>query len=144
MLRGKVLLAYVAGIIDGEGCIGIKTNGSQKTGAKFVIRVSIGHTSEWLISMIHMQFGGSLYLKYAGSEHHKPAWGWELSSRKAESFLKLILPYLQIKRPQAELALSFQHRKVPGHRNEAQAAIDVANKIVMTAMNRKGGKLCPI
>ena len=48
-LNGKLLLAYIAGIIDGEGCIMIHSN---------LVRVAVKNTNEWLIKFLKMNFGG--------------------------------------------------------------------------------------
>ena len=45
-LRGKPLLAYVAGIIDGEGCIGLHTNYKNPSA---IVTVMVKITNEWLI-----------------------------------------------------------------------------------------------
>lgn len=133
----KTDLAYVAGIIDGEGCIRI---GQRKKNSNYV-GVGVGHTNEWLIRWLHFSFGGSVCSKKAWLPNQKPQWSWELRTRQACEFLKLILPYLKIKRPQAELALKFQsRRKYRGHQPMPQSDIiqDEADKILMHSYNKRG------
>ncbi len=89
--------------------------------------------------MLKMQFGGHISL-VERHKPNKPFWTWVVCSRKAASFLKLFLPYLQIKRPQAELALAFQERKIKGHTSHKSIILDQADKILMTQLNRKGLK----
>ena len=57
---------------------------------------------------------------------------------KSAEFLKLILPYLLIKREQAELAIMFQDEKHYGHISEKEAAIKEAQRILMQTYNKRG------
>ncbi len=147
--RAPTLLAYIAGIVDGEGYIGIKTNGWGKNGRpRYVIRVGVGNSDISLIQLLQVEFGGSVY---GGNRHltrtdgspYRPFWKWELCSRKAASFIESILPYLRIKKPQAELALKFQSRKVPGHWKRGNTVVEEAERLVMAKWNREGGHNVP-
>ncbi len=139
-LVGEFYLAYTAGIIDGEGCIGIYPNTSMKRGRKcrsYRLRV---HLSHWLKS----KFGGTIYLRdYAKSgQNWKPVWYWMVVSRQALSFLEQVYPYLQMKKPQAELAIEFQKersakRKGRAFTEEEMAVIEAA-KITMNTLNKRG------
>lgn len=145
-LKGNTLLAYTAGIIDGEGSIGLhrKFQRTSPTSQKKSIQmvVAVGNTNEWLINLLYMQFGGSLRLRKprADMPNQKKLWEWSITNNKASNFLALILPYLTIKRPQAELAIQFQNRrKGRGHAlSDEQRAIDEANRILMSSYNQSG------
>ena len=134
-LNGKLLLAYIAGIIDGEGCIMIHSN---------LVRVAVKNTNEWLIKFLKMNFGGCLvYQKHSwGNPRSKPIWSWQVDTKKACEFLQLILPYLQIKRPQAELVLSFQKRRTGEWRKKGLPPeikmLDDIDKSLMHKMNQRG------
>lgn len=135
-LSGKLLLAYIAGIIDGEGCIMIHSTN--------LVRVSVKNTNEWLVKFLKMNFGGCLvYSKHSwGNLRSKPIWNWAVDSKKASEFLQLILPYLQIKRPQAELAISFQKRRIRKGRAKRLTPeirmLDDIDKSLMHKMNQRG------
>jgi hypothetical protein len=58
-----------------------------------------------------MQYGGTTLCRSAYG-NKKAIWKWCISSNKACQFLSLILPYLYLKRPQAEIAISFQSKNV--------------------------------
>ena len=137
-LKGKILYAYIAGIIDGEGSITLQPN---TTKGCYTIRVSVGNTNEWLIQLLKNQFGGNFYPKRSKNKNAKLAWEWAVQSRKANEFLRLILPYLQLKHPQAELALSYQKRRIKGHRNEQSAILDQADRLLMSSYNKRGGTI---
>uniref|UniRef100_A0A6H2A3W2 Putative HNH homing endonuclease n=1 Tax=viral metagenome TaxID=1070528 RepID=A0A6H2A3W2_9ZZZZ len=106
------ILAYAAGIVDGEGCISI---GGKSLGAgkprRLIMLLSVVNTNEWLIRWLKMQFGGNIRSNKPTNPRAKLKWIWRVESKKASEIIKLIMPYLQIKRPQAELAIEFQSRK---------------------------------
>jgi len=93
--------SYLAGIIDGEGCITASSNGQDR------IRVTVTSTSRGLIDWMIARVGGSVCNRRPASPRHKPTYGWEVSYVKANSFLRGVLPYLLIKARHAELALQF-------------------------------------
>lgn len=94
------ILAYMAGIIDGEGSIMI--NGSNH---KQQSVVSVANTSELLIKWIVTHFGGHTNIEYSENVNHKNRYWWRLYGYSMKPFLESILPYLVIKKPQAELML---------------------------------------
>ena len=101
-------LAYIAGIVDGEGYIGISADHRKRNPVRpcWRLRVSVTNNNEWLMQYLKFAFGGSVTMK-SGSRV-KPCYDWVLNRGKAAEFLKLILPYLRLKRPQAEIAIKFQ------------------------------------
>ena len=102
-------LAYVAGIVDGEGWIGISADHRKRNPDRpcWRLRVSITNTNEWLMQYLKFAFGGTISIK-GGRRTGKPCYDLVLNRGKAAEFLKLILPYLKLKRPQAEIAIRFQ------------------------------------
>lgn len=139
-LSDKTKFAYVAGLIDGEGNISLirRTDARYKTGYQVKLAIGISNTNEWLIQWLKVQLGGSISCKSDKRKNRKAVWQWQLTDRKASGFLELVLPYLQIKRPQAELALKFQKARRYGHLTEKQAVLQEAQRIIMQAYNKKG------
>ncbi|GAI54865.1 unnamed protein product, partial [marine sediment metagenome] len=107
MHKSEAILAYTAGIMDGEGCIGLykEKAAHYNLGYNLIVRVQIANTQEWLIRWLQMQFGGYITHQYDERGNRKPLWQWRIAARKAAEFLKLILPYLYLKRSQAEIAI---------------------------------------
>ena len=91
-----------------------------------------------------MQFGGSVVPRNFTESYEflypnrRQQWKWSIAQNKAVEFLKLILPYLQMKRPQAELAIAFQGKKRVYQKTAEKAAILEAERILMGKMNKKG------
>ena len=144
-LKGKTLLAYVAGIIDGEGSISIAQH-KRKNGRlhHWELIVAVTNTQLWLIEFLHLQFGGHIDGRtvYFNRPNCKDSWRWTICATKASDFLKLVLPYLQLKKTRAELAIAFQNRKTHNTSNRnlvnEQRMMDEIDFIAMRAWNKRG------
>ena len=141
MLKGKQLYAYVAGIIDGEGSIDLYKTSAAKEKPRYALRVAVGITNEWMPQFLKFNFGGSIHCIVHSTPKHKNCWLWVIQARQAGKFLSLIIPYLQLKRPHAELAISYQSRK---HRcnylSNEERVLDQADRILMKSYNKRGKK----
>ena len=144
-MRKTETLAYTAGIIDGEGCISIvSTPRSEKLGGRYYrLVIVVGNTNEWLIQWLKFNFGGNFYMsRHQKKPTHKPMFQWQIHSQKAADFLSQILPYLQIKKPNADLAIKFQKYGGAGkHYSDEEKAIKEAQRILMTKFNKTGIEL---
>lgn len=115
-------LAYVAGIIDGEGSLSIHVGYNANTNPKYLgrgyapkfePRVSVENASKTLIDLLMEWCGGARYIhgRKNRPKNHKQIHIWLLSNRAATDFLTSILPYLRIKHKQAELLIELQTHK---------------------------------
>jgi hypothetical protein len=104
--------AYIAGLVDGEGCVRIWKVGSprqlDKMNRKTPIYnpwLSIANNNVEVLRWIQSLYGGRL------QPHNRTrpvqAWVLVLTSRAAERILKDIVPYLRIKKPQTEVVLGY-------------------------------------
>ena len=101
----KLKLAWAAGIIDGEGCILIY-QAHTHTGEAWVLRLIVVNTSLIMLKRLKRIFGiGNISLQRRHSRKHQACWRWEVSTRKAEYVLRLVLPYLVNKKREARLGL---------------------------------------
>jgi hypothetical protein len=116
----KAKFSYLAGIIDGEGCITIGA-GQKETCINYNAIVSVQNTSKKLIDWLQSKFGGQVYLSKKATEKTKPAWMWRITKKKdIEILLLAVLPYLIIKLEQAKTLLSFV-RLTPEANSELRA-----------------------
>ncbi len=102
-------LAYVAGIIDGEGCIGIrktKQAGSMKS-TRYAGTLTIGSTSRVLIERVINAFGIGCVTHRFATRTKKGCFIWTIESRNARNVLSLVRPFLVVKRAQADLLIEF-------------------------------------
>jgi len=104
----REILAYTAGIIDGEGYIGITKSGKHKSGTiRYTMKVVVGSTDYPMVDFLKVNFGGCVSTRKTVG-NRQPQWAWEVTSNKAVVFLNQIIEFLRIKRTQAELAVMFQ------------------------------------
>ena len=105
--------AYVAGFIDGEGCIyacKIKTRNSYTINGKIII----GCTNKESIEKIHQMVennGSRNITQHKQKPNWKPMFRLELPQQKGARLLQQLLPYLIIKKKQAELFIELANLK---------------------------------
>lgn len=102
-------LAYLAGVIDGEGCMGIrrtKSSGKFKS-TRYAAILTVGNTSRLLIEQLMAAFGvGSVTYRYP-TKTKRACYLWTVSSHGAREVLRLVHPYVIVKRAQAAVLLEF-------------------------------------
>ena len=110
-------LAYLAGAIDSDGTIGIKrsTYAMRVLGTArapfYSERVALRQVSAIVPEMLKARFGGSLYITKSSAKNGRPLYSWAATDLRALECLKALLPYLQIKRPQAVNCLELRKVK---------------------------------
>lgn len=100
----KLTAAYLAGLIDGEGYISLLP--SVLKGRRYFNPVlKIGMTSRDLIEWFHKSFGGQLEHREYENPNFNDAYTVTLTGKSLKPFLQNILPFLRLKRRQAEICL---------------------------------------
>ena len=100
-------IAYLAGIIDGEGHIGVyKTMG--RINMRYRVRVGVSNTNDKLLEWLMSEFGGFYKSKKVYKSNHKVSYFWQLADNDADYLLEMVLPYLIIKKQQAILVLCYR------------------------------------
>lgn len=89
-------LAYLAGLIDGEGCIGF-----TRIRCQLVPRVTITNTNEKIIYDLKDNFGGHILRRKPHQAGWKPSFHWVIQNSKAVDLLDRVYKYLRIKDLQA-------------------------------------------
>jgi hypothetical protein len=103
----KIDLAYAAGLFDGEGSISIVSYTNRERGY-FKLDVRVANTDKAVVEWLSIMFGGYLSVQKRTDETHKVVYRWAIADRGAGRFLRLIYPYLKIKRLRAEMAINFR------------------------------------
>jgi len=142
----KTDLAYMAGIVDGEGYISLARRNSKrnKNGIRYDIQIGVTNTNKWLLETFRFTFGGSISKKKKGYEKSLPSsqdcFNWQASNQQALITVKALLPYLRLKRPQAELAITFCGTLSTSYRSggvpEEVIAVREAQHILMTKLQK--------
>ena len=111
MVDQESFYAYLAGVIDGEGSIGLTCNNKRRN--YYILQVSIGMTDFRIPKLFQKEFGGSFFIKdkqpyfRRNGENRRPLGFWGCTCQKAKKLIEKLLPYLIVKKEQAEEALKF-------------------------------------
>lgn len=107
-------LAYCAGVIDSDGMIGVKLNTyfvrtRGDSSASYMERVSVKQVEPEAIELLRRLFRGAVYIQDPSAKRGRSLYSWDVTNLMAARCLLALLPYLRIKRAQAEncLALRF-------------------------------------
>ena len=107
-------LAYLAGLIDGEGCFYI---GYIKTRSKYVKRnyhslLKISNNCKEVLEWVHATFGGRTTIFNKKRKDHTRNFithDWYASGYLVRDLSILILPFLKIKKAQAEVMIQMRN-----------------------------------
>lgn len=102
--------AYLAGIIDGEGCITILRRKHVERGQRprYALEVVVINTDVRLIEWLQARFGGSVNRRKIECDRWADSFRWRSSNLHSEAILRRVRPFLIIKAAQADLALKFR------------------------------------
>lgn len=110
-------LEYIAGFFDGEGSVGVYTYGRNKP---YALRTQIAQNKNELSTKLFLylksRFGGNITEQKTLSGNIK--YNWQLNAEKACEFLKIIEPFMHIKKEQAKIAIKWQTEKPKVFRDE--------------------------
>jgi hypothetical protein len=114
-------VAYLAGIIDADGTIGVKrstygmrhNNGGQPVYSERICVKQVERCAVWKLKQL---FGGSFYHASPSASRGRRLWVWQVTDRRAAIALAVLMPYLQIKRRQAENCLRLRMLKIRSKR----------------------------
>jgi hypothetical protein len=97
-------LAYLAGLFDGEGYIGI-----HRSGPRFTLRVSVTQLDPRPLILFQRRFGGGLH-RAPDKRGFRALIVWTITSGRAMWLLREMRPFLMVKDAQADVAIEFQER----------------------------------
>ena len=138
-LTRKEELIYLAGFFDGEGCICLSKRSYPKSkGYTFRVICTCVNANPKPIFRLQQLFGGSKVSKRWPNKGTMFAYYWQIEAHKAFLFLKTLLPYLIVKKEEAELAILFQEaRKNLGRRKTMEElAVEEAQHMLMKNLKR--------
>ena len=120
------LLNYLAGIVDGEGCIGGYSRWHSRR--SFSVSVHVCMTNSIIPSMFVDRFGGHVLLEKKKTTAGKPIFRWSAFCNKAADVLEILVPYLVLKKDQAIDAITLA-------RLHSKSAV---KKLIPTGSGRRG------
>lgn len=155
----KIDLAYLAGVIDSDGTIGIKRNTysmrvvGDSTQPTYSERICVKQVEPHAINLLRETFGGTLYYGKPGAKKGRRLYVWQVTDKKAFAALTAMLPFLRIKRKQAQACIdlrkikeaskSLRVAKGRGHAGSAYRSPEMsaqmeALKILISELNKTG------
>lgn len=143
--------AYLAGIIDGEGSIGVYKR--SPTGPNYFLKLAVYNTFEALITWLTEHLGGATVFMRNDPPNQRPSWSWTIYGANALRVIRLARPYMIVKAKQADLAEEFMATLVDNRRVAVKPKVvppeQLAQRVKfyeqMSALNRphqfrKGGR----
>jgi hypothetical protein len=138
-------LAYIAGIVDGEGCIIIEKrtttllNGEKNPLYKACVKV--GNNDEKLIDWLIKKVGGgykSVDIREGKNNNYK----WQLSQTMTLKLLILLKPYLVIKKEQVDVICDFRksYENVYSRNGTPREIVDFRESCYKKLQNMHGGR----
>jgi hypothetical protein len=94
--------AWAAGFIDGEGCISV----AHAYKDVYQVRVQVSQKFDGPLLVLKALYGGFIHQRSDNSQFQ-----WQCNGSNGAKFLVQILPYLILKKGQAELALEFENQR---------------------------------
>ena len=111
--------AYLAGLVDGEGCIVITKMFPKRRKGKFyhVLYVKVSQYNKQFLDYWQRETGlGNVHHAGGKNPKRKNDFQWQLGAAQAEELLKSVFDFLMIKKEQAQIALDFRNHKKARYR----------------------------
>ncbi len=114
MFMEETMRAYLAGCLDCDGSFGIKRSTYHmriRNDASVPIyseRVLFSQVKPDITLLLKRYFGGGYNIQKPATPSSKPVYKWGITDRQAVECVKAVLPYLIIKREQAEILLELR------------------------------------
>lgn len=105
-------LAWLAGIIDGEGSIFVMKQSRKDRERKYnyILRISV-QSSDGIMAKecLAITGEGACFDQETSKENQSNTYKWQVSGKRAKHVLENILPFLRVKKDQALVAIDFQN-----------------------------------
>lgn len=107
-MEKELLYAYMAGLVDGEGTISVKSESKTRPYTGYL---TICNTNYDVMLIFEQEFGGKVRKRNWSSsqknisQNWKPCYEWQLSKHQAAKVVQILLPYIKIKKRQGILLL---------------------------------------
>jgi RNase P subunit RPR2 len=132
--------AYLAGLVDGEGYMGMankeRRSGPHKGNHLACVRMVIAITSKALYD-IQAEYGfGKIYSHQPTNPKHKTRYDWTIRSNEMKLVLPQILPFLMVRNRQASLLLDYF--QLPRTKNSSYRENVLAIHQQLKKLNKRG------
>ncbi len=105
------IVIYLAGVTDSEAHIGIiKHKRKERLTPAYEPRLQIGNTSKNMLTIFLTNFGGRILLEKRLTRGGKEFYIWTVYGVPMVKALEAMLPFLRVKKREAELVIALQKR----------------------------------
>lgn len=101
-------LAYIAGLIDGEGCLLIYRKLDRRRTPHLRCAVTVSNTSKRVVMWLQDRLGGTAVTSNDIRAGHLPVFHWRCEGPRMAQLLTVVRPYLVIKPELAQLLIDMQ------------------------------------
>lgn len=110
----EIDIAYLAGLIDAEGCFRVKKwKVKNKPNAVYAICLEIGNTKKYFFRELLNKFGGSIVYIKSKSNNRRDSACWSVSAKRLNYLLERIHSFIKIKKPVCEKIIEFYKTNLP-------------------------------
>lgn len=150
------LRGYLAGILDGEGSIvaHISRSGPKDARAKgrryWGITVQVKMTNKAVIELLQREYGGHIQIivEKGARAHFRTLYGWRALNRHVVPVLKDTMPWLLIKREQAQAAIRLAELSARVEKGRAGlnnvSAVREKQRLIQRIVELNGRKAPPV
>lgn len=112
-------LSYLAGFFDADGTVYVAKKPGKRS-ANYRLRIEVGNTNLAILENYKQAFKGNIYLfikrsPYKDGYNRRPFYRWSLQAHNAMNCLEQLLPFLRVKKRQAQVAIDYQKNRVFYH-----------------------------
>jgi hypothetical protein len=113
-------LIWLAAFFEGEGCITVlkSKSATHLGGYQYLLRITVANCHRAPLLRYQKMFGGQIHGRSKEFMAKHSTWNrgfqWICNSHEAIVALSQMLPFLETKMEQAEMAIEFQSRRIPG------------------------------
>lgn len=104
--------AWAAGFVDGEGYLHLQPTWPKRTLANWKPRIEVAQTDPRPLYKLQQLFGG-VVLKLRIRENRRQAYRWDCTGPCVRGALERMIPYLIVKREQAQVLLDYCNNMKP-------------------------------
>ena len=110
---------YVAGFFDADGYVGVVQYQTGVNATYFQLKCTITNNNLEILQHFRSKFGGTIHSKDNKREVWLHQYNLVWNAQNCKDFLSQILPYLRVKKPQAEIAMLYPLNETRERKSEA-------------------------
>lgn len=99
--------AYAAGFFDGEGYAAVESRKGPKGRMTYRGRITASQIDPAPLLWLQARFGGSVR-PHSSVPNQRPVWRWEASAVFMDRFLRIVYPYLIVKKIPVDVVMAYR------------------------------------